>query len=155
MSAQVVFQKGDGFRRCRLCDLEEEEWSQEYDKVPNIFLKCKSDCQVLVCKVCWDGGIEECPKCHEAVSSLPSEVTFTEKWEDPSRLLEFTGPVQKVDLKPWRGKLVPRAYQEAAFKAAVHANRLPDPLFCSAFLWSHSFLKACCDWCSALLTVKI
>eukprot|EP00439_Symbiodinium_sp_Y106_P039454 s5633_g4.t2 len=124
MDLQVVFQKGDGFRRCRLCDLEEEEWSQEYDKVPNIFLKCKSDCQVLVCKVCWDGGIEECPKCHEAVSSLPSEVTFTEKWEDPSRLLEFTGPVQKVDLKPWRGKLVPRAYQEAAFKAAVHANRI-------------------------------
>ncbi|CAE7206024.1 dcl1 [Symbiodinium sp. CCMP2592] len=124
LSAQVVFKKGDGSRRCRLCDLEEEEWSQEYDKVPNYFLKCKSDCQVLVCKACWDGGIEECPNCHEAVSSLPSEVTFTEKLEDPGRLLEFTGPVQKVDLKPWRGKPDPRAYQEAAFKAAVHGNRI-------------------------------
>ena len=120
--------------------MDEEEWSQEYDKVPNIFLNCELDCQVLVCKACWDQGIEKCPNCRQTVDPSPSEVTFTEKLEDPSRVLEVTLPhagQQDVDPKPWKGKLRPRAYQEAAFKAAACENRRLDPCFATL---SHSRL---------------
>ena len=89
---QVIFCEGTSGRTCSLCKRDEDQWSREYDLVPTFFLKCPRDCQVLVCRACWDQGIEMCPECQETASLDFSEVTFTEKLVEPEKLIHVSFP---------------------------------------------------------------